>query len=89
MLLSPYDNVNFSQETRKLKNKLVKMPSLILEKARRPLRPDLGDDFLVHAICFNCWIGTNKNIDTWRAGRGLFLAKRDYFGEIVTALNFV
>ena len=46
------------------------MPSVILERMKRPSNPDLGNDYAVHAICFNCWIGINKNVDLWRAGNG-------------------
>ena len=69
------------QETRRLKNKLVKMPSLVLEKVRKPSRPQIGDDFLVHAICFNCWIGMNRKIDLWKAGNGFFTDTTNYFGK--------
>lgn len=70
-----------SKVTRKLKHKRAKMPALILEKMGKPSDPDLGDDFVVHAVCVNCWLGMNSKIDTWRSGSGFFMPEFDYFGQ--------
>ena len=57
------------------------MPAIILEKKKSTF-PKLGKNFMVHAICYNCWIGMNKNIDFWKAGHGFKLNTTNYFGII-------
>ena len=58
------------------------MPAIILEKKKKSFSPNFGKDLMVHAICYNCWIGMNKNIDYWKAGLGFKLNTTNYFGII-------
>ena len=59
------------------------MPAIILERTKRPSVPKVGKDFLIHAICFNCWIGVNKNVDFWKAGQGFKSNTKNYFGMYI------
>ena len=62
---------------------MVKMPSLVLERMKKlPQDKTNSESFLIHSICFNCWIGINKNVDVWRPGEGFFTTEKDYFGKI-------